>query len=418
MAFIKKIKIGILGANRGMDYAKHFMLLGCDIVAVCENRTEAMDAAKAKLGDMVSYYADFDDFIEHDIDAVFVANYFPEHAPYAIRCMEKGIHVLSECMANGTMAEGVALLRAFEKSNVVYMLAENYPHMKSNREMKRLVQGGTLGKIIYAESEYNHPFNPNDGACTKRLFHGMNHWRFYNPRTYYITHSLGPCMYITGANPTRVTAMATFAPREDTSGGASYVGDRAAILMTQNDDGSIFHFTGCSAFGAQHNSCRVCGTDGQAENLRGMGEQIMLRYNQWAIPEGREENNLYEPRWDDPDEAFIRQSGHGGSDYVTARIFINCIREKKQPEHPFDIYSAVNMASVAILGHRSMLEGGKPYDIPDMHLEENRQKYAHDRLTPFWGSDGTPPSLPCCSVQDFRPTEKQRKAWKEFDSNR
>lgn len=415
---MKKIRIGIFGAVRGMHYAKHFMLLDCDIAAICDKRAEAMDAAKAKLGNTATYYTDFDEFIEHEMDAVFVANYFPEHAPYAIRCMEKGIHVLSECMANGTMTEGVELLRAFEKSNVVYMLAENYPHMKCNRELKKLVQGGTLGKVLYAEGEYNHPFNANDGTYTKRLYHGMDHWRFYNPRTYYITHSLGPCMYITGANPTRVTAMAVFAPKEDANGGASYVGDRAAIIMTQNDDGSIFRFTGCSAFGAHHNSYRVCGTNGQAETLRGMGDQIMLRYNEWTKPEGKEENNLYEPQWDDSDEAFIMHSDHGGSDYLTARTFINCIRESKQPEHPFDIYSAVNMASVAIMGHRSMLEGGKPYDIPDMRLEENRQKYADDRLTPFWGADGIPPSLPCCSVPDFLPTEEQVKNWKELDSNR
>ena len=29
--------------------------------------------------------------------AVMLVNYFYEHAPYAIRAMEKGIHVLSEC---------------------------------------------------------------------------------------------------------------------------------------------------------------------------------------------------------------------------------------------------------------------------------------------------------------------------------
>ena len=127
---MEKIKIGIFGAVRGMHYVKHFLLLGCDVVAVCEKREEAMNDAKAKLGDMATYYTNFDEFIEHDMDAVFVANYFPEHAPYAIRCMGKGIHVLSECISNGTMAEGVELLRAFDKTeNVVYMLAENYPRL-------------------------------------------------------------------------------------------------------------------------------------------------------------------------------------------------------------------------------------------------------------------------------------------------
>ena len=76
------------------------------------------------------------------------------------------------------------------------------------------------------------------------------------------------------------------------------------------------------------------------------------------------------------------------------------------------------MSSVSILGHRSMLEGSVPYDIPDMRLEENRQKYRNDRLTPFWGADGTPPSQPCCSVQDFKPTQAQLENWKKLDSER
>lgn len=60
------------------------------------------------------------------------------------------------------MAEGVELVRAFEKSNSIYMLAENYPQMIFNREMKRVCDTGTLGKILYAEGEYNHPVSPYD----------------------------------------------------------------------------------------------------------------------------------------------------------------------------------------------------------------------------------------------------------------
>ena len=40
----------------------------------------------------------------------------------------------------------------------------------------------------------------------------MHDWRNYNPASYYITHSLAPLMYITGATPVRVTAMAAHMP--------------------------------------------------------------------------------------------------------------------------------------------------------------------------------------------------------------
>ena len=410
---MKKIKVGIFGVGRGMDLAKDFMLLGADIAAICDFNKERLDAAAKKVGTDTAIYSDFDSFIEHDLDAVVLANYFHEHAPFAIKCFKKGIHVFSECISNGTMAEGIELLKAFEKSNSIYMLAENYPQMIFNREMKRVCDNGTLGKILYAEGEYNHPADPNDVKFKKTYNYFPEHWRNFLPRSYYITHSLGPVMWATGATPKKVTSFAAFAPIEGDVPTASFSGDRVSIVTTQNDDGSIFRITGCAAFGGHHNAYRICGTEGQIENLRGMGNKVMLRYNGWSQPEGMDDVNLYEPKWNDPDEEIFKTSGHGGGDYLTARVFLDCIKKGKQPEHPFDIYSAINMSSVAILAHRSMLEGGKPYDIPDFTKEEDCKLYENDRLSPFYGVDGSDPVIPCCSHTDFKPTEKQIENYKK-----
>ena len=411
---MSKIKIGVFGVGRGMDIARNFMLLGCDIVAICDSHKERREAAAATLDKSVAIYDNFDEFIEHKMDAVILANYFHEHAPYAIRCFEKNIHVFSECISNGTMAEGVELVRAFEKSNSVYMLAENYPQMIFNREAKRICDGGSLGKILYAEGEYNHPGDPLDVAFKKRYNYFEKHWRNYLPRTYYVTHSLGPIMWATGATPKKVTAFSVFAPIEGDVPTACNVGDRVSVITTQNDDGSVFRFTGCAAFGAHHNAYRVCGANGQIENLRGMGAQVMLRYNDWTKPTpDTPEVSLYTPKWNDPDEELIKTSGHGGGDYLTARMFLDCIKENRQPEHPFDIYSATAMSSVAILGHRSVMNGNQPYDIPDFRTEEARAQYENDRETPFFGENGQVPTIPCCTHPDFKPTEKQLELYNE-----
>ena len=416
---MSKIKIGIFGAGiRGLDLVQNFLLLNCEIVAICEFREERRIEASNKLGKDFAIYDDFDKFINHEMDAVILANFFHEHAPYAIKCFEKDLHVYSECISNGTMAEGVELIRAWEKSNSVYMLAENYPQMLFNREIKRICDTKTLGKILYAEGEYNHPGDPTIVQTKKDYSYYPEHWRNYLPRTYYCTHSLGPIMHATGATPTRVTAFAAYAPIEEDAPIISQVGDRAAIITTQNNDGSIFRIVGCAAFGAHHNAYRVCGTNGQVENLRGMDNKIMLRYNAWQLPEGAKEIELYEPKWNDKDEELIIKSGHGGSDYLTARTFINCIKEGKQPEHPFDIHSAVTMSSVAILAHRSMLEGGQPYNIPDFHLEECRKEYENDRKTPFYGTNDSIPNIPCCSLTDHKPTETQIKMYEELVLNK
>ena len=411
---MENIKVGVFGAGRGYDIAENFMLLNCNIVAICDFHEGRLNEVLNKLGKGATAYKDFDEFIEHDMDAVIVANYCNEHAPYVIKCFERNIHVFCECISNGTMAEGVELARAFKNTKSVFYLAENYPQMLFNREIKKVCDSGTLGKILFAEGEYNHPVNPEDVEFIKRYNYFKGHWRNYLPRTYYITHSLGPVMNATGATPKKVTAFACYAPDVKKIASASYVGDRSAIITTLNDDGSVFRITGCSAFGAHENSYRVCGTDGQIENVRGMGNKVMLRYNYWNVPEGMEENNLYEPSWNDKDEELITKSGHGGGDYLTARDFLDCIKEGRQPNHPFNLHSALAMSSVAILAHRSMLEGGMPYDIPDFTCEEDLKKYENDRHTPFTSPDGTPGDLPCCSNKDYKPTEKQLEMYEEY----
>ncbi|MBQ7897878.1 MAG: Gfo/Idh/MocA family oxidoreductase [Clostridia bacterium] len=402
---MKKIRLGVFGVRRGSYYFESFLANNADIVAICDVDELYMKKAVDKLGGNVTTYKSFDEFIEHPMDAVFVANYFHEHAEYAIRCLEKNIHVLCECTANSTMAEGVKLVRAAEKSKAFYMLAENYPYMLFNQEMKKVYEGGTLGEVLYAEGEYNHPGDPYSTENLSLLFDNDKHWRFFLPRTYYITHSLAPIMYATGSEPVRVSAMPIFAPGPKDCPRAGRVGDRAAIVTCLNNDNSVFKVTGHASFGGEDNSYRICGEKGMIENVRGTGGMISLNYNRWQIPEGKEEHNYYKPELIDKDAELIKKSGHGGGDFFVARTFLNCIRDNKAPD--FDVYFATKLASVAILGHRSILNGGIPYDVPDFRKEEDRVKFENDNESPFWYSDGRAPTIPCCSVTDFAPTDVQ-----------
>ena len=113
---MKIIRIGVFGVRRGSDFFKSILSNDGEIVAICEKNPERVEAALKQLGNNVAVYDNFDEFIEHPMDAVLLANYFHEHTEYAIKCLERNIHVLSECTSNATMAEGVALVRAAEKS--------------------------------------------------------------------------------------------------------------------------------------------------------------------------------------------------------------------------------------------------------------------------------------------------------------
>lgn len=401
---MKKIRIGIFGAWRGFHLSNNLLLNNAEVAAVCDHNEDRLKTAGEKLH-CDALFTSFDEFIEHPMDAVLIANYFHEHAPYAIRALEKGIHVLSECTSNGTMAEGVELIRAAEKSKAIYMLCENYPHMKFNREMKRVVEGGTLGKIMFAEGEYNHPGNPWDAGFKNDFVRFPKHWRNTLPSSYYITHSLAPIMWATGSIPKTVTAFNITIPEDRDVPVSKLHSDRTAIVMTHNNDSSVFRVTGCASFGGHENSYRICGTEGMIENLRGMNDKIMLRYNEWSKPEGAPATRCYDPDWNDKDATLIEKAGHGGGDFLVIRDFLDCIRQDKKPD--FDEYFATTMASVAIQAHRSALNGGMPYEIPDFHTEEARKKYENDHDTPFYSLDGREPNIRYGTDPDYKPTESQ-----------
>ena len=205
---MKNIRLGIFGLGRGSSFYDSILVNNGEVVAVCDGNPEKLKQADEALKGKAALYSDFDEFIKHDMDAVFLANCFHEHAPFAIKALERNIHVLTECTSNGTMAEGVELVRACEKSKAIFMLAENYPFMKFNQEMRRVYRSGKIGKALFCEGEYNHPIDMADAEGMKHLRPYATHWRNFLPRSYYITHSLAPLMYITGAFPKRVTAFA------------------------------------------------------------------------------------------------------------------------------------------------------------------------------------------------------------------
>ena len=96
---MKKIRLGVFGTRRGMDFYRDFLALDCEFVALCDNRPKVLEESAKMVGGNVATYDKFEDFINHDMDAVIIANFFHEHVPYVIECFKRNLHVFSECMA-------------------------------------------------------------------------------------------------------------------------------------------------------------------------------------------------------------------------------------------------------------------------------------------------------------------------------
>ena len=70
------IKIGVMGGFRGTDMINYCEIAdNAEVVAICDKNEEVLNAQKTRLKDNnITYYDNFEDFINHDMDAVVLAN--------------------------------------------------------------------------------------------------------------------------------------------------------------------------------------------------------------------------------------------------------------------------------------------------------------------------------------------------------
>lgn len=375
----KLIRVGVIGLGRGQSFATGANeLVGMKLVALCDRQKEPLKQAGKRFG--VATYTDYDRFLEHDLDAVVLANYFHQHTPFAIKALRAGKHVMSETACNATIAEGVALCREVERSKRIYMLAENYPFTLFNMEMRRVYRIGEIGRVMYAEGEYNHPGEPSRPG-QKPPCQVPNYWRHCMPSTYYCTHALAPLMYITDTMPVSVNALSIAAPQPRRAPVRGR--DPGSVILCQMNNGAVFRIFGLTVAG-HSNWYRVHGTRGAMEIGRGPGYfgpgNVRVWHEQWALKRGEVAERSYYPDWPEHG-ALANQAGHGGGDFWTNFYFAEAIRARRQPY--LDVYRGVAMSSVGILAWKSALENGRPFALPDFKKESSRRKFENDHWSPW-----------------------------------
>ena len=373
---MNKIKIGVLGAYRGSSMINYCKAAGnAEVVAVCDKAPDALGEQKKRCAGLnISFYDNFDDFINHDMDAVVLANYANEHAPFAIRAMKKGMHVFSEVLPVQTMKEAVELIETVEETGKIYAYGENYCYMPSTYEMKKLYKKGELGEFEYGEGEYVHNCEPIWHAIT---YGDKNHWRNNQYATFYCTHSLGPIIHITGLRPVSVTGFEGAKVTRDRRNG-NKSGAFGIEMVTLENDGIVKSIHG----GLYQRSYwySLYGSKGRMECGRMAaedGDVYRLYVNRDAYPSGygTGKRDDYRPtqEFDDIAKGF----GHAGSDFYCMYHFVEKI--KGNPEADIiDVYEAMDMFLPGMFAYRSLLAGGTPQAIPNLREKAERDKWRND----------------------------------------
>jgi predicted dehydrogenase len=376
-----KLRIGVFGAGRGKTMmsvlAKH---PDATLVAVCDKHTSLLEEVRAmaeRHGLDVALYEDFDAFFQHDMDAVVLANYANEHAPYAISFLRSGRHVLSEVLPCETMAQAVELIEAVEESGKVYAYAENYCYMQQTFEMWRRYENGDVGEVQYAEGEYIHD-------CSSRWPHltwnDPNHWRNRMFSTFYCTHSLGPILAMTRRRPVQVVGFETPPHPGMVALGCQSGIAGGAVEMVTLDNGAVVK----SIHGTLKRE--PSSVNFQLYGLTGMMETA--RFDRTKLTVYREGENFCEGQLDEyAPSPFIASDlmhkigvkGHSGSDFFATHFFIEKILGRPDGEkYSIDVYSAVDMGICGILAYRSVLNGNAPVRVPNLRNKEERDAYRND----------------------------------------
>lgn len=389
----KKLKIGVFGGGRGRSLVRTLWNHPrAELVAVCEASpamTEKVKAAAEEYnGNMPAFYTDFEEFLKHDMDAVILANYAHEHATYAIRCMEAGLHVLSEVLPMATIGQGVALIEAVERTGMVYAYAENYCYMANSFEMWRRIRAGELGKITYAEGEYVHDCTKNLPSISRGR---RDHWRLQSPSAFYCTHSVGPMLAAIGERPVRVVGFEL--PNDGRGGELPCFRGNGAIEMITLESGAV-----CRSLhgwlrrqGANNYNYMFYGEKGMIENSRFEDRSNISFYREGdAYCSGEWEKYVSEPFIEtDLSSDTVQATAHGGSDYYALYFFFERILGNKEAEAwSIDVYQAVEMGMCGLLAHRSILNGNTPQEIPNLRDPAQRDAWRNDHETTFPDVEG------------------------------
>ena len=373
---MKKVRIGVLGAYRGTSMINYCKRADhAEVVAICDKSPQALDVQRAAAEGLdIAFYERFDDFIEHDMDAVVLANYANEHAPFAIRCLKKGLHVFSEVLPVQNMKEAVELVEAVEESGLVYAYGENYCYMPAPYEMKKLYEKGEIGEFEYGEGEYIH----NCESIWHSITYGEeDHWRNNMYATFYCTHSLGPIIHITGLRPVSVVGFeGTKNARNLRVGSKS--GQFGIEMVTLENGGIVKSIHG----GLYKNSIwySVYGSKGRLECGREDpldGHIGKLYINKDEYDGGYETGSLNAVFPQHAPEGEVAGFGHGGSDFFSMYYFIKKILGDADAD-TIDVYEALDMFLPGLFAYRSVMAGGIPMELPNLRDKSQRDKWRND----------------------------------------
>ena len=354
----KIVKLGVVGLKRGA-YVAWTLIGDTNVVirAIADSDPEVLKACKEdyeKNG--VTDFLCFDsieELLKSDIDAVYIATDKPLHTKHTVMALEAGKHVLSEIPVIETLEEAKILRDAVKAHpELKYMAGENCFYWAFIEAWKKMYEDGKFGDILYAESEYLHTTHPDE----IKPYTPENHWRRFNPAITYLTHNLGPLLYIMDDYCVSVSCMVPTAAKYNPHS----MNDENGIAIFRTAKGAVIRiFIGFGMYVGYDHNFALYGTRGSilTDKTKPLEEATSFA-KLYDVPDTFEKFFEIPVKLSTTGDVY----GHGGVDARMIRDFIKCIIEDTEP--PIDVDMGIRISLPGIIANESARLGGALLEIP------------------------------------------------------
>lgn len=355
----KKRKVGCIGLGPRGRYLFSVLLANPNVeaYAVCDQNQAALEECRNVLeGEKkitgVKYFTSYQELLQSDVEAVIVATHVSTHCDIAVECLYAGKHVLCEIPNITSIDEAKKLNRAVKANpKQKFMVAENCCFWAFVDTWKKMYDDGLLGDIIYAESDYLH-------AHKEIVPNGEMTWRSYLPSITYLTHNLGPLLYIMGDTCAEISG---FVPDINPIAEQHPAPPDGLAIIKTRKGALIKIYTGFGVYHQHGHGFAVYGSKGSLETqvYKGFKNQNTLAHLESIA-------NTHEAIEVPVNTAFpnASQEGHGGADLKMMDAFVDCIIKDEKP--PLDIEFGINIALPGIFADLSSKHSGKVFRMPDI----------------------------------------------------
>lgn len=393
------VRVGFIGLGmRGPGAVSRFTKIpGVEIVALSDLIPGKVEGTQriltnASLPKAVEYSGSEDAWKglceRDDIDLVYIATDWLNHAKMALYAMEHGKHVAIEVPAAMSMKEIWSLIEMSEKTRLHCMMLENCVYDFFEMTTLNMAQHGVFGEVLHVEGSYIHNLEPFWDSY-------WNNWRMdYNENhrgDVYPTHGIGPACQLLdihrGDKMNYLVAMDTKAVN-----GPAYIkqktgrdakdfknGDHTLTLI-QTEMGKTIHI--------QHNVVsprpysrmyQLTGTDGFANKYPMEGYSLRPGTVDASVTPNHEDITLdtwvsapvkkaLMAKYKNPihvelEETAKKVGGHGGMDYIMDYRLIYCLRNGLPLD--MDVYDLAEWCCMTELTAVSLENNSAPVLIPD-----------------------------------------------------